>query len=86
MKISGSSPVSNVSKSAPVGGRANNNVAGEKTEESEKTLRGNDIRSAMESASDVDRSEVERIRQAIADGSLQMDSQTLARALLDLHS
>lgn len=86
MKISGNSPISSVSKSAPAGSRPDNGVGREKTQESDKTLKGHNVRSAIENATDVDKAEVERIRQAIADGSLAMDSQTLARAVLDLHT
>lgn len=85
MKISGSTPVTNVPKANPAGARTETAAQEKQASSLEKTIPGNDVRSAVENASDVDMSEVSRIRQAISDGSLSMDSQTLARAVMDMH-
>lgn len=85
MKISGSTTVNSVPKSSPTGARSETSVYTQQSPGAEKTLPGNDVRAALEKASDVDMAEVNRIRQAIADGSLSLDSKALARAVMDMH-
>lgn len=85
MKISGNTFVGGVQKPSPTGGRSEAPEQAAKTKNVEKSIPGNDVRSAVENASDVDMSEVERIRNAISNGELSMDSKTLAYAVMDMH-
>lgn len=85
MKITGTSSVNGVIKSAPSNGKSDSSIAAKKEEKAEKTIAANDVRAALANASDVDMSEVERIRKEISEGTLKMDSKSLAKAVLDLH-
>lgn len=85
MKISGTSTINGVSKSSPSYGKAESAAAPKKEEKVDKAIAGNEVRYALTKASDVDMSEVERVRKAIAEGTLKMDSQSLAKAVLELH-
>lgn len=85
MKITGTSSVSGVIKSVPTHGKSDTSVAAKKEDRVEETIAANDVRAALAKASDVDMSEVDRIRKEISEGTLKMDSKSLARAVLDLH-
>lgn len=77
--------MSGVTKSSSSQGKVDSVPSSKKEEKVEKTIPGNDVRAALAKASDVDMAEVNRIRKEIAEGSLKMDSQLLAKAVLDLH-
>lgn len=85
MKISNTTPVSGISKSSSSQGKIDNAPGSKKEDKVEETIPGHDVRSALASASDVDMSEVNRIKKEISEGTLKMDSQQLAKAVLDLH-
>ena len=84
MKISNTSPINNIRKSSSQV-RSQSTTKSKGDGKVEKTIAVNDVRSALESASEVDLSEVARIKKEISEGTLKMDLNSLAKAVLDLH-
>lgn len=85
MKITSTSPVNGVAKSSSYQGKVDSAPSSSKEESVDKAIPGNNVRAALKNASDVDMAEVDRIKKEISEGTLKMDSQTLAKAVLDLH-